>query len=92
MTDVDKYQLAYVGSRPVAKNGKEIAGLEKITTNLKNMFGEIVKETSKKRRRLIKYLFGGQSFCLRIHLYYIDYLGMYFRLLKIYVYKKVLII
>ncbi|CAJ0855354.1 22603_t:CDS:2, partial [Entrophospora sp. SA101] len=82
----NKYQLIYVeGTRPTAKDD-----LEKITNNLNNMFAEIVKETIKNRRRLPKtlYLFGGRSFRLRIHLFYIDYCGMYVRLLESFYYKK----
>ncbi|CAG8627063.1 9173_t:CDS:2, partial [Diversispora eburnea] len=53
MADADKYQLVYVeGSRPVAKNDKEINDLEKITSNSKKMFAEIVKDIVKNRRRL----------------------------------------
>ncbi|CAG8442994.1 6101_t:CDS:10 [Diversispora eburnea] len=80
LTDANKHQLVYVkDSRLIAKDDKEIADLENITTNLKNMFGKIVKETIKKRRPLPKkiYLFGGQSFLLRIHLFYIDFCGIY---------------
>ncbi|CAG8619211.1 11636_t:CDS:2, partial [Diversispora eburnea] len=80
MTDVNKYQLVYVeGSRPVTKEDKEITDIEKITKNIKNIFAKIVKETIKNRRRLPEtlYVFGGQSFRLRIHLFYIDYCGTY---------------
>ncbi|CAG8645789.1 10553_t:CDS:2, partial [Ambispora gerdemannii] len=80
MTDVNKYQLVYVeGSRPVTKDDKEITDIEKITKNIKNIFAKIVKETIKNRRRLPEtlYVFGGQSFRLRIHLFYIDYCGTY---------------
>ncbi|CAJ0884240.1 2431_t:CDS:2 [Entrophospora sp. SA101] len=39
--DANKHQLIYVeGTRPTVKDDKEIADLEKITNNLKNMFGE----------------------------------------------------
>ncbi|CAG8594142.1 46108_t:CDS:10 [Gigaspora margarita] len=78
MVDADKFQLIYVeGSRPVSKDDKEITDLEKISNNLKNIFAEIVKDTVKKRRRLPStlYVFGGLSFRLQIHLFYIDYNG-----------------
>ncbi|RIA79484.1 hypothetical protein C1645_840573 [Glomus cerebriforme] len=80
MTDADKYQLIYVeGSRPVTKDKKEIDDVKKITENLKNIFAKIVKETIKNRQRLPKklYVFGGQSFRLRIYLYFLDYCGTY---------------
>lgn len=81
MTDADKHQLIYLeGSRPMAKDKKEIDDVKKITKNLKNIFSKIVKERVKSRQRLLKklYIFGGQSFRLRIHLYFLDYCGMYF--------------
>ncbi|CAG8785649.1 3291_t:CDS:2, partial [Dentiscutata erythropus] len=80
MTDADKYQLIYVeGSRPVAKDKKEIDDVKKITDNLKNIFADIVDETAKSRQRVPKklYVFGGQSFRLRIYLYFLDYYGTY---------------
>ncbi|CAG8837913.1 32692_t:CDS:2, partial [Racocetra persica] len=80
MTDADKYQLIYVeGSRPVTKDKKETDDIKKITDNLKNIFANIVKETIKSRQRLPKklYVFGGQSFRLRIYLYFLDYYGTY---------------
>ncbi|CAG8593445.1 9041_t:CDS:2 [Ambispora leptoticha] len=80
MADADKYQLVYMeGSRPVARDDKEINDLEKITSNSKKMFAEIVKGIVKNRRRLPSTLrvFGGQSFRRRIHLFYIDYRGTY---------------
>ncbi|CAG8629038.1 8298_t:CDS:2 [Diversispora eburnea] len=80
MTDADKYQLIYMeGSRPVAKDKKEIDDVKKITKNLKYMFAKIVEETIKSRQRLPKklYVFGGQSFRLRIYLYFLDYCGTY---------------
>lgn len=81
MTDADKYQLIYVeGSRPVTKDKKETDDVKKITDNLKNIFANIVKETIKSRQRLPKklYVFGGQSFRLRIYLYFLDHCGMCF--------------
>ncbi|CAG8654417.1 9548_t:CDS:2, partial [Ambispora gerdemannii] len=78
MADADNYQLVYVeGSRPVARDDKEINDLEKIS-NSKKMFAEIVKGIVKNRRRLPSTLrvFGGQSFRRRIHLFYIDYRGV----------------
>ncbi|RIA90668.1 hypothetical protein C1645_769362 [Glomus cerebriforme] len=52
MTNADKFQLVYVeGSRPVAKQEKEIS---------KKLF-----------------IFGGQSFRLRLYLYYLDFCGMF---------------
>jgi hypothetical protein len=80
MTNADKFQIVYVeGSKPVAKQDKEITDAEKIARNLKNIFSKIVKEVIKNRRRLPKklYIFGGQSFRLRLHLYYLDYCGTY---------------
>ncbi|CAI2194977.1 19906_t:CDS:2, partial [Funneliformis geosporum] len=80
MIDSDKYQLIYVeGSRPVTKDKKEIDDVKKITENLKNIFANIVKETIKSRQRLPKklYVFGGQSFRLRIYLYFLDHCGTY---------------
>ncbi|CAG8515467.1 3388_t:CDS:2, partial [Acaulospora colombiana] len=54
MIDADKYQLVYVeGSRPVARDDKEIGDLQKITSNSK-MFAEIVKDIVKNRKRLPK--------------------------------------
>ncbi|CAG8479458.1 16992_t:CDS:2 [Acaulospora colombiana] len=48
MTNADKFQIVYVeGSKPVAKQDKEIADAEKIARNLKNIFSKIVKEVIK---------------------------------------------
>ncbi|CAG8766616.1 8230_t:CDS:2 [Cetraspora pellucida] len=50
MTNADKFQIVYVeGSKPVAKQDKEIADAEKIARNLKNIFSKIVKEVIKNR-------------------------------------------
>ncbi|RUP51401.1 hypothetical protein BC936DRAFT_148385, partial [Jimgerdemannia flammicorona] len=44
MTNEDKFQLAYVeGSRPAAKDEKEIADATKIAHNLKNMFTKTLR-------------------------------------------------
>lgn len=80
MTDADKHQLIYVeGSRPITKDKKEIDDVKKISNNLKKIFANIVKETIKSRQRLPKklYVFGGQSFRLRIYLYFLDHCGTY---------------
>ncbi|CAG8469778.1 1841_t:CDS:2 [Funneliformis mosseae] len=64
MTNADEFQLVYVeGSRPAAKEEKEIADVTKIARNLKNIFARTVKEIIKNRRRLPKNLtvFGGQK-------------------------------
>jgi hypothetical protein len=76
MTSADKFQLVYMErSRPVAKQEKEIADAKKIIKILKCLFSKIVIKT---RRRLPNKLFtfGGQSFRLRIYLYYLDFCGM----------------
>ncbi|CAG8568491.1 372_t:CDS:2 [Paraglomus brasilianum] len=78
MTSADKFQLVYVeGSRPTAKDTKEIADARKVARNLQNMFSEIVKTTINNRRRLPADMsvFGGQSFELRIYLHFLDYCG-----------------
>jgi hypothetical protein len=75
----DKFQSVYVGgSRPAAKEEKEIADASKISRNLKHLFLSIVKENAKSGRRLPKNLatFGDQSFRLRIHLQFLNYCGM----------------
>ncbi|RHZ82170.1 hypothetical protein Glove_113g63 [Diversispora epigaea] len=81
MTNFDKFQLMYFeGLRPVEKKPeKEIKDAKKIAHNLKNIYSKIVKEVIKNRRRLPKklYIFGGQSFRLRLHLYFLDYCGKY---------------
>ncbi|CAB4381588.1 unnamed protein product [Rhizophagus irregularis] len=80
MTNADKFQLVYVeGSRPNVKQEKEVADIKKIINNMKSLFSKIVKELIKTRRRLPEKLniFGGQSFRLRIYLYYLDYCGKY---------------
>ncbi|KAF0471165.1 hypothetical protein F8M41_025244 [Gigaspora margarita] len=80
MTDADNYQLVYVeGSRPITKDKKEIDDVKIIPDNLKNIFAKIVKETIESRQRLPEKLcvFGGQSFRLRIYLYFLDYCGTY---------------
>ncbi|CAG8630022.1 10201_t:CDS:2 [Ambispora leptoticha] len=64
MSNADEFQLVYVeGSRPAAKEEKEIADVTKIARNLKNIFARTVKEIIKNRRRLPKNLtvFGGQK-------------------------------
>ena len=73
MTNADKFQLVYVeGSRPVAKQEKEISDNRKIINNLKSLFSKTVKELVKTRRRLPKklFIFGGQSF--RFYRIFID--------------------
>ncbi|CAG8790968.1 23195_t:CDS:10, partial [Dentiscutata erythropus] len=80
ITGADKFQLVYVeGSKPMAREDKEVADAEKISKNLKKIFSKIVIETIKNRRRLPEDLavFGGQSFRLRIHLFYLNYCGKY---------------
>jgi len=82
MTSADKFQLVYVeGSRPTAKDTKEIADARKVARNLQNMFSEIVKTTINNRRCLPADMsvFGGQSFELSIYLYFMDYCGMIYR-------------
>ncbi|CAG8576875.1 7164_t:CDS:2 [Paraglomus brasilianum] len=77
MTSADKFQLVYVeGSRPVAKDDKDA---KKIMKNLKNIFTSIVKEIINNRRHIPSRIavFGGQSFRLQLHLYYLDYCGKY---------------
>ncbi|CAG8637282.1 10654_t:CDS:2, partial [Ambispora gerdemannii] len=69
LNTADKFQLVYVeGSKPDAKDDKEIADASKISNNLQKIFLNIVKENVKCRRRLPKSLaiFGGQrgKFCL----------------------------
>ncbi|CAI2195189.1 17628_t:CDS:2, partial [Funneliformis geosporum] len=83
LNTADKFQLVYVeGSRPHARDEKEIADATKISNNLQKIFLNIVKDNAKCRRRLPKSLavFGGQSFQLRIHLQFMDYCGEKFRL------------
>ncbi|CAI2195455.1 6346_t:CDS:2, partial [Funneliformis geosporum] len=78
MSGADKFQLIYVeGARPKAKENKEFVDAEKIARNLKKMFSSIVRETINNRRRIPNGMavFGGQSFGLRIHLFYLDYCG-----------------
>jgi hypothetical protein len=80
MTNADKFQLVYIeGSRPVAKQEKEISDNIKIINNLKSLFSKTVKELVQTRRRLPKklFIFGGQSFRLRIYLYYLDFCDMF---------------
>ncbi|RUS17848.1 hypothetical protein BC937DRAFT_89414 [Endogone sp. FLAS-F59071] len=80
MTSADKSQLVYVeGSKPAAKDDKEAADAKKIMKNLKNIFTSIVKETINNRRRILSGMavFGGQSFQLRLHLYFLDYRGKF---------------
>ncbi|CAG8554181.1 1006_t:CDS:10 [Funneliformis caledonium] len=76
MMGADKFQLVYVeGAKPKAKENKELAVAEKVARNLKTMFTSIVRETINNRRRIPNGMavFGGQSFQLRIHLFYLDY-------------------
>ncbi|CAG8616460.1 15718_t:CDS:2 [Funneliformis mosseae] len=58
------------GSRPYARDDKEIADALKISKNLRKIFINVFKDNAKCRRRLPKNLaiFGSQSFRLRIHL------------------------
>ncbi|CAG8567679.1 1563_t:CDS:2 [Funneliformis mosseae] len=77
LNNADKYQLVYMeGSRPYARDDKEIADALKISKNLQKIFINVFKDSAKCRRRLPKNLaiFGGQSFRLRIHLQFMDYL------------------
>ncbi len=95
MTNADKFQLVYVeGSRPNVKQEKEVADIKKIINNMKSLFSKIVKELIKTRRRLPEKLniFGGQSFRLRIYLYYLDYCGMCFFSSKDLNYEEALLI
>jgi hypothetical protein len=81
LNTADKFQLVYMeGSRPNAKDEKEIADASKISNNLQKIFLNVVKDNAKCRRRLPKSLaiFGGQSFRLRIHLQFMDYCGISF--------------
>ncbi|GBC05976.1 hypothetical protein RclHR1_06530016 [Rhizophagus clarus] len=83
LNTADKFQLVYVeGSRPNAKDDKELADASKISNNLQKIFLNIIKDNAKCRRRLPKSLavFGGQSFRLRIHLQFMDYCEGKFRL------------
>jgi len=66
------------GARPKAKENKELADTEKVARSLKTMFTSIVRETINNRRRIPNGMavFGGQSFRLRIHLFYLDYCAM----------------
>ncbi|CAG8613251.1 11646_t:CDS:2, partial [Diversispora eburnea] len=71
----DKYQLVYVeGSRLHADDDKEIADASKIANNLQKIYINVVKDNIKCRRRFPKlYIFGRQSFRLRIYLQFLDY-------------------
>ncbi|GBB90831.1 hypothetical protein RclHR1_17920003 [Rhizophagus clarus] len=57
LNTADKFQLVYVeGSRPNAKDDKELADASKISNNLQKIFLNIIKDNAKCRRRLPKSL------------------------------------
>lgn len=78
LNNSDQHQLIYMeGSRPYAKDDKELADATKISKNLQRIFINIVKNNAKSRRRLPKIfsVFGGQSFRLRVYLQFMNYCG-----------------
>ncbi|CAG8652840.1 6133_t:CDS:2 [Funneliformis caledonium] len=70
LNNADKYQLVYMeGSRPYARDDKEIADALKISKNLQKIFINVFKDNAKCRRRLPKNLaiFGGQRGKFRLN-------------------------